>query len=135
MNNQPYFLYVEDDEDDVVLLNEMMEISSLGTKFKTVRNGFEAIKFLQGIKKGQTFPSLILMDIHMPRLNGKETLEFLKSDDIYCLIPVLLFSESQHPENLSFFNQMRTEVLPKPGNFKSWKATIGRITSYMVDAD
>jgi CheY-like chemotaxis protein len=122
---------VEDDEDDVVLLNDMMHIANATTRCKTVNNGFEAITFLQGIKQGQAYPCLILMDIQMPRLNGRETLEFLKSDDLYCLIPVLMFSESQDPEYLQYFSQMRTEVLAKPGNFNSWKETIRKINSYM----
>jgi two-component system, response regulator len=131
MNTQPYFLYVEDDDEDIVLLKDMMDLTTNSSKFISVKNGFEAIKFLQGIKKGQTFPSLILMDVQMPRLNGQETLEFLKSDDVYCLIPVLMFSVSENPEQAGYFGKMRTEILPKPGNFKSWKDAIKKINSYL----
>lgn len=133
MNEEPYFLYVEDDEDDVLILKDMLEMTSTPMKFFRVRNGFEAIRFLQEIPKGRAFPSLILMDIQMPRLNGKETLEFLKSDDLYCLIPVLMFSVSRNPEMLSYFGKMRTEILAKPGNFKNWKVAIGKINSYLEE--
>ena len=133
MNTQPYFLYVEDDDEDVILLKDMMELTRSRSKFVSVRNGFEAIKFLQGIKKGDAFPSLILLDIQMPRLNGPETLEFLKTDDVYCLIPVLMFSVAQNQEQSVYFGKMRTEVLSKPGNFKTWKDTLRKINSYLEE--
>ena len=131
MSTDPYFLYVEDDEEDVILLKEMLEMTRSRSKFISVKNGFEAIKFLQGIKTGESFPVMILMDIQMPRLNGKETLEFLKSDDLYCLIPVIMFSVIQNPDNAIYFGKMRTEVMTKPGNFRSWKETLKKIDSYM----
>jgi CheY-like chemotaxis protein len=133
MNTQPYFLYVEDDEDDIVLLKDMLELSNSSSNFVSVKNGFEAIQFLQGIKKDHTFPSFILMDIQMPRLNGKETLELLKSDDLYCLIPVLMFASSGNNKLSGYFNKMKTDVISKPANFKSWKSTIEKINSYMED--
>ena len=131
MNSEPYFLYVEDDDEDVILLKDMMDLTRTRSKFVSVKNGFEAIKFLQGIKKGEAFPSLILMDIQMPRLTGPETLEFLKSDDVYCLIPVLMFSMASNPEYSKYFRKMRTEVMTKPGNFKTWKDTLNKINSYL----
>ena len=133
MNPEPYFLYVDDDEDDIVLLKDMLELSDSHSNFVSVKNGFEAIQFLQGIKKGHPFPSLILMDIQMPRLNGKETLELLKSDDLYCLIPVLMFAASPDNEFSGYFSKMQTDVIPKPANFKSWKKTIEKINSYLDD--
>jgi CheY-like chemotaxis protein len=133
MKTQPYFLYVEDDDEDIVLLKDMMEQTRSYSKFVSVKNGFEAIKFLQGIKKGESFPSLILMDIQMPRLNGTETLEFLKSDDVYCLIPVVMFSVAQNQEQSVYFGKMLTEVMTKPGNFKTWKDTLRKINSYLEE--
>jgi CheY-like chemotaxis protein len=73
------------------------------------------------------------MDIQMPRLNGKETLELLKSDDLYCLIPVLMFASSGNNKLSGYFNKMKTDVISKPANFKSWKSTIEKINSYMED--
>jgi two-component system, response regulator len=127
---EPYFLYVEDDEDDVVLLREMMRQTGFLSPFAVANNGFEAIRFLQGIKSGAPYPFMILLDIEMPRLNGRETLSLLKSDDMYCLIPVVMFSEATKPETIQYFARKGTEVLSKPIEFNGWKKTIQKISSF-----
>ncbi|MBA2746770.1 MAG: response regulator [Flavisolibacter sp.] len=130
MANNPYFLYVEDDDDDIVILKEMMTNSGHHHTCCSVKDGFEAIKFLQSIKHGEAYPNLILLDIHMPRLNGKETLQYLKSDDMYCLIPVLMFSASRDSRNEEVYKSLGTEVLSKPDNLNAWEKTIQQITEY-----
>ncbi len=128
---KPYFLYVEDDEDDVLLLKDMLRLAGSQSEVIAVKNGFEAIEFLQQIKKGCTYPSLIILDMNMPRLSGKETLEFLKTDDIYCLIPVLMFSVNENEDNVQFCKHLGTETLTKPNNFNGWFNTIKKISSYV----
>jgi CheY-like chemotaxis protein len=127
---EPYFLYVEDDEDDVVLLREMMRQTGFLSPFAVANNGFEAIRFLQDIKTGSTYPFMILLDIDMPRLNGGETLSLLKSDDMYCLIPVVMFSVATQPETIKYFASRGTEVLSKPIEFDDWKNTLQKISSF-----
>jgi CheY-like chemotaxis protein len=126
----PYFLYVEDDQEDVLLLKEMMQYTGYIKPFFAVKNGYEAIQFLQNIKKGASYPYMILLDIEMPRLNGSETFSLLKSDDIYCLIPVIMFTVAAQPETIEYFKSRGTDVLPKPVEFEGWKKTILRISSF-----
>jgi CheY-like chemotaxis protein len=126
----PYFLYVEDDEEDVLLLKEMMQLTGCIRPFIAVNNGFEAIQFLQNIEKGAAYPYVILLDIDMPRLNGSETLSLLKSDDMYCLIPVIMFTVATHPKTVAYYQSRGTDVLPKPVEFNSWKKTIQKISEF-----
>ncbi|HEU0111356.1 MAG TPA: response regulator [Flavisolibacter sp.] len=131
MKTESYFLYAEDDEDDVVLLKDMLKLSGSANEIVAVKDGFEAISYLQSVQKGGTYPSLIILDINMPRMNGRETLEFLKTDDIYCLIPVLMFSVNNTEEHINFCAQMGTEIVSKPTNFDAWFQAIKKITSYV----
>src|SRR5215217_4408122 len=102
MKNKPYFLYADDDEDDVILLKDMLQLSGSDKEVVSVKDGYAALQYLQKIQQGDTYPCLIILDIEMPRLNGKETLELLKTDDIYCLIPVLILSVNNSESNTKF---------------------------------
>src|SRR5687767_12015340 len=92
MKSRSYLLYAEDDPDDVVFLRDMLRLSDRDHSLFTVADGFELIQFLQGIRQGETYPSLIILDIRMPRLDGIEVLQLLKTDDLYRMIPVIVFS-------------------------------------------
>jgi CheY-like chemotaxis protein len=131
MKDNSYFLYAEDDEDDVILLQDMMELTGQKKEVVRVPDGYEVIKYLQNIGAGASYPSLIILDIHMPRLSGTETLELLKADDMYRMIPVLMLSVSHNDEIVNFCSHLGTEVVAKPGNFGHWYDAIQKICSYI----
>ena len=131
MKNKPYFLYADDDEDDVILLKDMLQLSGSDKEIISVKDGYAALQYLQKIQQGETYPCLIILDIEMPRLNGKETLELLKTDDIYCLIPVIILSVNNSESNTKFCSQLGSEIISKPKTFDGWGATIKKINEYL----
>jgi len=70
-------LLVEDNEGDIVLTLEALKDAKAGNSFMVVRDGEEAMQYLlkQGKYKNAETPDIILLDINLPKMNGKEVLE------------------------------------------------------------
>lgn len=112
-------LYVEDDQDDFLLLQKAFQDVDQNIELINVLNGYETIKFLQ--KSSETdFPSLIVMDINMPVMDGKETLELLRIDDKFKSIPVVFFSTSVSPKDKKIIEESGTELISKPSLYEEW---------------
>jgi CheY-like chemotaxis protein len=90
-------LLVEDNLADARLTQESLKDCKVLNELYTVRDGVEAIDFLT--KKGKfesvRQPDLILLDLNLPRKNGKEVLSFIKDDPKLKMIPVVILTSSQ----------------------------------------
>lgn len=85
-------MLVEDDPDD----RDLFVIFYAGRKdihlLPSVGNGVELVRYLENISSPQQFPDLIVLDQNMPVMNGKQTLEFLKSNERFSKIPAVVYS-------------------------------------------
>jgi len=124
-----YILYADDDQDDYeILQNAFAEISEqIGLVH--VSNGYDVISHLQN-RAQSDYPSLILMDINMPLLGGKETLELLKIDDHYKTIPVKIFSTAFSPADKAAIEQNGAEVIKKPSIYDGWRKIAAELAKY-----
>jgi len=91
---QPYMLIAEDDQDDQFLLNAAFRESSLAVQVHFVQNGKEVLRHLEGISDNSRLPDLIVLDLNMPLLDGRQTLLRLKSCARYNTIPVIILTTS-----------------------------------------
>jgi CheY-like chemotaxis protein len=130
MDNRPYILYAEDDEDDVHFFREFLPGADAGKDFINVKDGFSVIDHLQNVKKGDSYPALIILDISMPRLNGIDTLELLKTDDLYRLIPVVMFTTTSNKKDDELCTRLGVDIISKPVNYAHWNLIIKRICTY-----
>jgi two-component system, response regulator len=130
MNDRPYILYAEDDEDDVHFFREFLPSADAGKDVIYVKDGFSVIDHLQNVKKGQPYPALIILDILMPRLSGIDTLDLLKTDDLYRLIPVIMFTTTSNKSDDEFCTRLGVDIISKPVSYTHWDPIIKRICSY-----
>lgn len=95
-------LLVEDNEDDIVIIQEAFAEAKLVNVINTVRDGEDALAYLrrEGGYTRSRRPGLILLDINMPKKNGFEVLEALKSDSTLCSIPVIMLTTSDRDEDI-----------------------------------
>lgn len=93
---KPIILYAEDDDDDFDSLKEVLEQLSDHQFLLHARNGQEAIAF---IEIATTLPCLIVLDLNMPVMDGKEVLRWLKERDQYKHIPIMVFTTSSREED------------------------------------
>lgn len=106
MNTNDFcILYVDDDENDVILVKSAAKSAGIGACLHTVTSGPEAIDYLQGhgrFADRQKFPmpKVILLDLRMPRMNGLEVLGWLHSQGHLVGIVVIIFSASSHPDDV-----------------------------------
>jgi two-component system response regulator len=100
-----HILLVDDSDSDAELTLQILRKSSASCLFTRVHDGVEALEFLfrEGAfhnREGGT-PSLILLDLKMPRVDGLEVLQTLKSDDLTRAIPVVVLTSSSDPRNVT----------------------------------
>ena len=94
-------LHVEDDSNDVLLLKHACEYAGVSLNVQTVEDGDEAISYLGGKgkfadRKRFPFPSLVLLDLRMPKMTGFELLDWIRSQGNLRKLPVVVLSCSRH---------------------------------------
>lgn len=85
-------LLADDDADDRSIFEQILMEKKDVELLATVENGLEVIDYLKVVPDNGALPDLIILDHNMPRMNGKQTLGFLKSSDRYLHIPVVIYS-------------------------------------------
>ncbi len=95
-------LLVEDDPGDVLLTQETLLGSKIRTNLHVVSDGVEALAFLrrEGTYQGVPRPDLILLDLNMPRKDGREVLADIKQDPDLKTIPVAVLTTSSQDEDI-----------------------------------
>jgi len=95
-------LLVDDDPGDVMLTRKALESGKVFNSLSVAEDGVEALAFLrrEGKFKNAPRPDLILLDLNMPRKDGRETLLELKSDDQFRSIPVVVLTTSDADKDI-----------------------------------
>jgi chemotaxis family two-component system response regulator Rcp1 len=95
-------LLVDDNIGDVVLTKEALKGAEFPNRVSVVRDGCEALEFLRRTGKfaNASRPDLILLDINMPRKNGCEVLEEIRSDEDLRLIPIVILTSSEAEDDI-----------------------------------
>jgi CheY-like chemotaxis protein len=128
-------LLVEDDEGDVLMTREAFEHHKLRNQLHVVPDGVEAISFLrrEGKHEGAPRPGLILLDLNLPRKDGREVLEEIKSDETLRSIPVVVLTTSQAEEDiLRSYNLHANAYVAKPVDFERFIDVIRQIDDFFV---
>jgi CheY-like chemotaxis protein len=127
---KPVILYAEDDPDDRELLSETVRDKGIHCELVETANGREALLYLRSTKGIKNPPSLILLDLNMPVLNGRETLAIIKSETDTQSIPVIVFTTSSSPLDKEFCNRFNVEMITKPSSPEELGKFADKIKSY-----
>ena len=114
---QVEILLVEDSPGDVRLTIEALADAKISNKISVASDGIEALRFLrrEGEFKDAARPGLILLDLNMPRMDGREFLEIIKNDDEYRNRPVVVLTTSQADSDiLKSYNLRANCYITKP---------------------
>lgn len=110
---KPTILYAEDDVDDFESLDDA--IHQLSDKYRLVHalNGTEVIEKMQS-ELATHHPCMIILDLNMPIMGGKEVLNWLKTDPRFEDIPVMVFTTSSREEDMKLCQSHRCSFFRKP---------------------
>ena len=111
-NTKPVILYAEDDLDDFEALREALDQVSHAYDLVQARNGTEVLSFLE--EKDNLLPGLVVLDLNMPVMDGKQTLQWLKQNPLYKNIPVMIFTTSSHEEDIKLCKNYECTFFRKP---------------------
>ncbi|MCI0579532.1 MAG: response regulator [Chloroflexi bacterium] len=115
--HEVHVLLVDDDPGDVRLTIEALRESKLNIELSVARDGFEALARLrqEGHFAGRPMPDLILLDLNMPRKDGREALAEIKADPELRRIPVVILTTSQSEQDiLASYNLGANCFITKP---------------------
>lgn len=116
-----FFMYVSTEVSGFEQLEKELNFIDHNKKLVAVSNGYDLIQFLQNVKKGDSYPDLIILSTKMSRLKAREVLELLKSDDIYCLIPIVIFLSELEGEDDDFCRRLGAETMLTPAGNNEWQ--------------
>lgn len=133
-NGKPIdILMVEDSPSDVLLAREALEFAKVMNKLEVVSDGVEAIAYLrkEGKYAGAMRPDLILLDLNLPRKDGREVLAEIKADENLRLIPVVVLTTSKSEEDvLKAYGLHANCYITKPVNFDRFAEVVRSIESF-----
>ncbi|MCU7492575.1 MAG: response regulator [Bacteroidota bacterium] len=126
-------LLVEDNNGDILLIQEALEEGKLSSNLSVTKNGMEAIDFLhrRGPYKDAPTPDLILLDMNLPKKNGKEVLAEIKSDENLKVIPVVILTSSQAEQDILVSYKLNANCyITKPVDFEKFITVINSIEDF-----
>ncbi len=108
----------EDDDDDFLLLSEAFDEVGIAAPLVRARDGVELLDILEQKQIEPVSKICILLDLNMPRKNGKEVLLHLKKDRTLAKIPVIIFTTSTATKDIEFAYEFGANAyVSKPSNF------------------
>ncbi len=131
-----HLLLVEDNEGDILLTTEAFESARIVNKVSIVRDGREAMDFLSqtGSYADAELPDLILLDVNLPKKNGHEVLQFIKSTEKIKQIPVIMLttSSSERDINLAYKNYVNC-FITKPVEVDDFMKAVLQIEDFWIN--
>ncbi|MEX2411482.1 MAG: response regulator [Candidatus Paceibacterota bacterium] len=129
-------LLIEDNEGDVTLVKEAFDLFDYKVNCIIRKDGEKAISYLEGTLTGREsrFPDLILLDLNLPRKNGLEVLEFVKTHKTLKVIPTVVFTTSSSEIDISACYQRHANCfITKPAEIESYLEVLQGIQHFWIE--
>ena len=130
-------LLVEDNEGDVGLIEEVFEEAKIRNNIHVAEDGEEAILFLHGEGKfsGSPRPDIILLDLNLPKKDGREVLKEIKEDNNLKNIPVVILTTSNAEKDiLRAYDLHANAYITKPLDFDQFIKVVGSIENFGLES-
>lgn len=124
-----YILAVDDDLDDLFMLRQALNEVKPSLEMKEAMDGLEALEKLEEAKVKDALPCLIVLDLNMPRLDGKQALQKIKADEKLQQVPLIIFTTSSSVLDTAFSERYQVEHIVKPTVYADLVATVKKMIS------
>jgi CheY-like chemotaxis protein len=140
MNTRPCILVVDDDENDLRMIAGALPKGGDRPEVCFAHDGEEALDFVyeRGAFKSRTsgMPGLVMLDLHMPRVNGWEVLRQMKSDPQLRWVPIVIFSSSARDSDVCDSYELGANAyVVKPIDFELFRQTVKSIDSFWINCN
>jgi len=123
-------LLVEDNPADAILLQKIFQNSEVECSIRVAEDGEIAMSMLQG-SDADAKPDIILLDINMPKKNGKQVLKEIKEDDGLKHIPVIMLTSSNAPDDvMDCYGLSASSYVIKPANVEDHKKLLNAFDAF-----
>lgn len=126
-------LYADDDADDIKFVEESFSETTTNIELITAYNGLDLLKYLERLSPFDPDPCLIILDVNMPLLNGKETLLRIRDMQRFRNVPVVLFTTSSTELDKSFARKYNAGFVTKPLNNAQMRNITDRFIEHCSD--
>ncbi|MFT4023040.1 MAG: response regulator [Flavihumibacter sp.] len=136
---KPYILVAEDDADDRFLLETAFAEKGFSEELVFVENGVELMEFLHSLEQtekpaGRPLPGFILLDLNMPKKDGRRVLKEIKEHERFKKIPVIVFTTAKNETEINRCYELGANTyVVKPVGFESLLQTINDIRTYWFE--
>lgn len=131
MNEQLNLLLADDDADDRYFFENALKETSILSKLKTVEDGDKLMKYL--IANLKRLPDLLFLDLNMPKKNGTECLQEIKSNRALKDLPVIIYSTSMHEDTADFLYEKGAHYYFKKASLADLETTLHALLTLMKD--
>ena len=132
MSHIKVVLYADDDIDDKTWVSEACKAINCSLHIEFVENGREALEYLEKASTKREVPSLIVLDLNMPELDGRQTLKRLKADTRFENIPVVIVTTSANRIDMDVCKRLGASLyLTKPDTHSEWQNIIRQLEPYV----
>jgi CheY-like chemotaxis protein len=132
-----YILIADDDADDRFLLQSAFDENGFTDKLQFVENGVDLMEFLNNIDHEHNeavMPRFILLDLNMPKKDGREVLREIKQNENLRKIPVIIFSTTNNEQEMKRCYELgANSYITKPNSFESLIKTVAALRSYWMN--
>ena len=128
-------LLVEDDPGDVLLIREAFDFNKVHNNLNVVSDGEQALDYLRGTGDyaDRIRPDLVLLDLNLPRKDGREVLGEVKSDPDLRTIPIVVLTTSEAEEDVLKSYQLHANAyVTKPVDFERFVSIVRQIDDFFV---
>jgi len=129
-------LIAEDDADDRFLLQSAFEENGYKDRLCFVENGIELMEYLRKPTEdcGAKLPRFVLLDLNMPKKDGREVLKEIKQDEVLKHIPVIIFSTTNNEQEMKRCYELgANSYITKPNSFDNLIKTVAALRSYWIN--
>jgi len=126
---------VDDNPADIDLMREILGSCKRHFNVSSVMDGEEAISFLchEGKYAAAPTPDLVVLDLNLPRKDGRTVLKELKSDSRFSKVPIVVFTTSQASSDIASSYELGANCyLRKPGNLDDYRAVVRSMADFWL---
>ncbi len=131
-------LLIEDDPDDELFMEMALKDSKIDCELAIARDGVEALEYLLGDGKPEgrgrgPLPTLILLDLNLPKMNGVELLRHIRSHEHTRIIPVVVMTSSSRDQDMiDCYSLSANSYIQKPIDFNEFVDVVQRLFTYWL---